>query len=629
MSCGRLRDCAAYVDTFPGGFVGGVRDGCRFWLTRLPEFTRKSEWVEWDGDRWRLNVRHVTNSVELPNLTDGGVEYTCVSVAGSQYGDGTWKKERGDGVVWFQTNWVPVDDPETLTPRAGLAIVKVYDEAQQETDPDNSEFTLVSSWLLASDYRWDNRRKLAYHYENSTTAYKTVCGPEQFGIVKRVRGGNCELTYWDGGDPVAKVRIWSNPETTETTGDWPSIWLPVFFSRHTFPMALFQQNKVTYHTGGGIATYDTRWRMGRANLSTMQVVDELEANASDYKVGASPVNCQRNNDAVSIDLNDCRTFTVDWECGGWWKFLEDNNDPPQQIPIRSYPETYGGGTDIGSAYDHFGMGIFTVPIEVNGSGTPISANGFNLQSGDPAPRRMVNVPYEQNSYGPRHEAGDAIWDADIEAPSGVLRAHTRIFWNAAAFYEFNANKQIVADTATPNPYKTESRAGGTHAEGDVNFWTTGGVTRVPSRANVQFASINVNAYPGGASEAIGEMPFVIQRFPSPLSAGDTPINIPTDPHKTLADTAFYGGADGTLWHNEAFPDNQQPLTTIDDRAAEYWIVHDQQVIPLYSDWQGDGLHPAAYPVGDWSDGSEWHADGFLAWDGSLDDDHPTKGEAAV
>lgn len=235
--------CSRKINDSYAEFFGGVRCGSKFFLTRLSPFPDS-------GEQYAI---HETDHARLENITVGSgesaVEYKCVFVSGSQPGVGGALQDMPDAhaYMWFQTNWVPVNDPDAV-PIAGLARVKLQNIGENEytTDAENNEFTLTHSWLVndsaGNPHHWNSKDRLCHYYSNDSVANggarrKTCTGPSHFAYFEKMQPTQTQhrLTYWNLGVANAVVSTWNNPEVTSSDHDW----LAAEFDQYHFPIALW------------------------------------------------------------------------------------------------------------------------------------------------------------------------------------------------------------------------------------------------------------------------------------------------------------------------------------------------------------------------------------------------------
>lgn len=266
---------------FKGGYWGGSggRYFENFYITRLP-----SEIVT--RANYQIGDYHVTQHAKIENIIEDEIEYKCISVSGSQYGSGYGVRGGSYDCVWFQTNWVPVDDITNQNPIAGLAVARVHlcDKISLQAPP-NYECTLLASFLVkdtdGDQFYWNKKEYLCnYFHPGSETLNpkKTLVGPKHFVLYNRRVGSLDNIKYWDLDDPnpgLAKFLSWTNQEETMILNDG---WKPVYIDAHRFPMAMFHQvTQLERYPDDYISEMRRSYRVGKINLPTADILGtELE-----------------------------------------------------------------------------------------------------------------------------------------------------------------------------------------------------------------------------------------------------------------------------------------------------------------------------------------------------------------
>jgi hypothetical protein len=387
--CGCRFACAAPFLTptgYKASYFGAAGSSTDFWLTRLPEFA-SPDWFD-DSGAWA--VRHETASAQLGPIVKGGVTYRPVSVAGSQWADGSWIKAPKDCRVWYQINYAPANDLDTTAPIAGLAVVEVMDSGKsaQEATPENQKFELVDAWLIedaAGDpYRWDAVAKLA-NYHDDDGERVTCVGVDHFAYFeRRINDSTAQhrVTYWEVGDVQPTVKTWANPEVEEDSTNWPCVNL----SRHAFPMGQGKRTYIDRWPDNSLKRVRHKYRNGPILLSDMTLDTAEEVT---FAPDSGPrIDCQRSQNAPSFTLAECRCYFRSWDLAGEWERAEspDPNDPNAE-PIYPFnvPPFYSPDTEPSTeGVEYRWRDAFVISAAHDSRITSLASTlGFNLADGDP------------------------------------------------------------------------------------------------------------------------------------------------------------------------------------------------------------------------------------------------------
>lgn len=278
------------------------------YLTRVPRLVQPDDWNGTD----KINPDWF---VEVPNVTEDGEEYRCVSCAGSMYGSLIGGSP--DGVVWFQLNFVSVSNPQHSKPRAGLAVVRVTNS--MKGDPCGAVMALEDVWLVKNDQGdpeyWDAPEKLAGFVSVGLQPRKTLAGYNHFGWEHRRHPDlfTNTLVYWERNQAIASKVEWANPETNITES-----YSPITFASHWFPLALFVKDHLFETWGNGTwKNCQKNWSISRAVLPGLawsqanpqaNGFDDLQSDEGPF------INFSRSTqDAVHSDLRYLRVYVQHWE----------------------------------------------------------------------------------------------------------------------------------------------------------------------------------------------------------------------------------------------------------------------------------------------------------------------------
>lgn len=589
---------------YKGSIWGGVPSENGFYLTRRPEFIFHSSW---------LHAPNVNAMVHLDDITEGGVTYRCVSVAGSQYADGS-VHYGGESFVWFQTNWAPTHNLGTRRPRAGLALVQVQG-GNRQTEPEDQRCELKGSWLVndaaGEPERWDAEHKLCGYKDtnSSSQSRKTVVGPEYFVLMVRRNTGSTgalsknKITYYQLNQATPTTKEWNNPESSSNVGSW----LAMDFDPHCFPMGIFC--KIIEHTTFGNGSLKAVTRSVREGEG---VIPAMTLDTSD-KASHGPANRQNeqlfrrfsktDEDSRSFSWSDTNLIVRDFAMGNGYRGTSG-------VLPWYYLETYGDplSEEVSNNNQYMWHALF----RVDSAGPPQESGGY----------------VDKYEFEAQHEPVATPWYCSQRRSDGEFTGVQNPGTFVGPDQESNGGVRSVVSSLNNPPDGTGgigqvrpylgATPGGYAAVGHVGFasnLTVGGL----GKKYLQVA--NKSRFTYGDQDAL------------PLYSAATHSNIFFRNHAMSilnGDGVFPSGWPSTVrgavdthaeWNRFAYPKK----TDLEILAWHIWVYVDGRAYPTMRAGACGKMVPYVPDQGVWFDKlGQRHEDGYLAYDASVDDLHTTK-----